>query len=107
MRSKYGTKNHIKWTVSQIRGGGLSGLYNFPNRKGFVRHYPLHLPQMKKIISVIIVLAMCVSLCACGTETTTQEKNTETMAIEQSEATISTEAEVQETTESIVYNGIL
>lgn len=58
---------------------------------------------MKKIISFIIVLAMCVSLCACGTETTTQEKNKEAMAVGQSEATISTDAEVQETTESIVY----
>lgn len=58
---------------------------------------------MKKIISFIIVLAMIVSLCACGTETTTQEKNTEAMSVEQSEATISTEAEIQETTEYIVY----
>ena len=58
---------------------------------------------MKKIISFIIVLAMCISLCACGTETTTQEKHTQTMAVEQSEATFSTEAKVQETTESIVY----
>lgn len=58
---------------------------------------------MKKVISLILALAMCLSLCACGTETTTQEKNKETMAVGQSEATTSTEAEVQETTESIVY----
>lgn len=58
---------------------------------------------MKKIISLILAIVMCFTLCACGTETTTQEKNTEAMAVEQSEATISTEAEVQETTETIVY----
>lgn len=58
---------------------------------------------MKKGISLVLVLVMCLSLCACGTETTTQEKNKETMAVGQSEATISTEAEVHETTEPIVY----
>lgn len=58
---------------------------------------------MKKIISLVLALVMCLSLCACGTETTAQEKKKETMAVGQSEATISTEAEVQETTESIVY----
>jgi hypothetical protein len=59
--------------------------------------------EMKKALSVLLVIVMCSSLCACGTETTTQEKNNEAITAGQSEATISTETEVQETTESIVY----
>ena len=58
---------------------------------------------MKKTLLVLLVIMMCLLLCACGTGTTTQEQHKETMAVGQSEATVSTEAEVQETTESIVY----
>lgn len=32
---------------------------------------------MKKTLPVLLAIVMCLSLCACGTETTTQEKNTE------------------------------
>ena len=58
---------------------------------------------MKKTLLMLLLIVMCLSLCACGTETATQEKNKKVVAVEQSEATISTESEVQETTEPIVY----
>lgn len=58
---------------------------------------------MKRTISLLLVLALCLSLCACGTETTPQEKNEATIAVGQSKAATPNEVKVQETTAPIVY----